>query len=227
MLKISLANRWKHTQFSPNFGIWVNDCVVGSGKDEIFACCLFALHSIKHCCFQECSSKMTAVVEKLVFFPTHWFVRACVQPNYGICVVLCTISPEALYARKWWHSLRPPGPDPSIANVPPSPLVSGRDPRAMDARGPVAGQRVPMAGGGMPGPGAHNMAANAPPPARPVMAVVSLFMLIRIHGWLWLHYVKRLLTKIILIHHHSSAMLLWMSFSVLMPGRPWRADIIV
>lgn len=43
----------------------------------------------------------------------------------------------------------------------------GRDPRAMDARGPVAGQRVPMAGGGMPGPGPHNMAANAPPPARP------------------------------------------------------------
>ncbi|KAK0148920.1 Cleavage stimulation factor subunit 2 [Merluccius polli] len=43
----------------------------------------------------------------------------------------------------------------------------GRDPRAMDARGPVAGQRVPMAGGGMPGPGTHNMAANAPPPARP------------------------------------------------------------
>uniref|UniRef100_A0A8C5C6B8 Cleavage stimulation factor, 3' pre-RNA, subunit 2 n=1 Tax=Gadus morhua TaxID=8049 RepID=A0A8C5C6B8_GADMO len=44
----------------------------------------------------------------------------------------------------------------------------GRDPRAMDARGPAAGQRVPIAGGGMQGQGQHNMAANVPPPARPV-----------------------------------------------------------
>ena len=44
---------------------------------------------------------------------------------------------------------------------------AGRDPRGMDARGPVAGQRVPMAAG-MPGPVPHNMGPNAPPPARPV-----------------------------------------------------------
>ncbi len=49
-------------------------------------------------------------------------------------------------------------------------LSAGRDPRAMDARGPVAGQRVPMAAG-MPGPVPHNMGPNAPPPARPVTDV--------------------------------------------------------
>uniref|UniRef100_A0A672YHN9 RRM domain-containing protein n=1 Tax=Sphaeramia orbicularis TaxID=375764 RepID=A0A672YHN9_9TELE len=43
----------------------------------------------------------------------------------------------------------------------------GRDPRAMDARGPVTNQRVAMAGG-MAGPVPHNMGPNAPPPARPV-----------------------------------------------------------
>nr|XP_057931237.1 cleavage stimulation factor subunit 2 isoform X1 [Doryrhamphus excisus] len=42
----------------------------------------------------------------------------------------------------------------------------GRDPRAMDARGPVAGQRVPMAGG-MLGPIPHNMGPNVPLPQRP------------------------------------------------------------
>ncbi|XP_032383752.1 cleavage stimulation factor subunit 2 isoform X1 [Etheostoma spectabile] len=42
----------------------------------------------------------------------------------------------------------------------------GRDPRAMDARGPVTAQRVPMAAG-MQGPIPHGMAPNAPPPARP------------------------------------------------------------
>ncbi|XP_075337817.1 cleavage stimulation factor subunit 2 isoform X1 [Odontesthes bonariensis] len=42
----------------------------------------------------------------------------------------------------------------------------GRDPRAMDARGPVAGQRVPMAAA-MQGPVPHSMGPNAPPPARP------------------------------------------------------------
>ncbi|XP_077433310.1 cleavage stimulation factor subunit 2 isoform X1 [Vanacampus margaritifer] len=42
----------------------------------------------------------------------------------------------------------------------------GRDPRAMDARGPVAGQRVPMAGG-MQGPIPHNMGPNAPLAPRP------------------------------------------------------------
>ncbi|XP_034453127.1 cleavage stimulation factor subunit 2 isoform X1 [Hippoglossus hippoglossus] len=41
----------------------------------------------------------------------------------------------------------------------------GRDPRAMDARGPVAAQRVPMAGA-MQGPPSHSMGPNAPPPAR-------------------------------------------------------------
>uniref|UniRef100_A0A3B5MEE8 Cleavage stimulation factor, 3' pre-RNA, subunit 2 n=1 Tax=Xiphophorus couchianus TaxID=32473 RepID=A0A3B5MEE8_9TELE len=44
---------------------------------------------------------------------------------------------------------------------------SGRDPRAMDARGPVAGQRVPMVPG-MQGPVPHAMGPNVPPPARPV-----------------------------------------------------------
>ncbi|XP_075902713.1 cleavage stimulation factor subunit 2 isoform X2 [Nelusetta ayraudi] len=42
----------------------------------------------------------------------------------------------------------------------------GRDPRAMDARGPVQAQRVPMAAG-MQGPVPHGMSSNAPPPARP------------------------------------------------------------
>uniref|UniRef100_A0A3B4FXR9 Cleavage stimulation factor subunit 2 n=1 Tax=Pundamilia nyererei TaxID=303518 RepID=A0A3B4FXR9_9CICH len=43
----------------------------------------------------------------------------------------------------------------------------GRDPRAMDARVPVTGQRVPIAPG-MQGPVPHAMGPNAPPPARPV-----------------------------------------------------------
>uniref|UniRef100_A0A8C5H2L0 RRM domain-containing protein n=1 Tax=Gouania willdenowi TaxID=441366 RepID=A0A8C5H2L0_GOUWI len=49
----------------------------------------------------------------------------------------------------------------------------GRDPRAMDTRGPVVPQRVPMAAG-MPGPGPgpgpvpHNLGPNVPPAARPV-----------------------------------------------------------
>ncbi|XP_005722991.2 cleavage stimulation factor subunit 2 isoform X2 [Pundamilia nyererei] len=42
----------------------------------------------------------------------------------------------------------------------------GRDPRAMDARVPVTGQRVPIAPG-MQGPVPHAMGPNAPPPARP------------------------------------------------------------
>lgn len=46
-------------------------------------------------------------------------------------------------------------------------LSAGRDPRAMDARGPVTAQRVPMVAG-MPGPVPHSMGSNAPPPARPV-----------------------------------------------------------
>uniref|UniRef100_A0A8C6TDX5 Cleavage stimulation factor subunit 2 tau variant n=1 Tax=Neogobius melanostomus TaxID=47308 RepID=A0A8C6TDX5_9GOBI len=48
----------------------------------------------------------------------------------------------------------------------------GRDPRAMDARGPVGNQRVPMAGG-MPGPVPHNMGPGAPPVVRPVRAAAS------------------------------------------------------
>lgn len=44
---------------------------------------------------------------------------------------------------------------------------TGRDPRAMDARVPVTGQRVPIAPG-MQGPVPHAMGPNAPPPARPV-----------------------------------------------------------
>lgn len=48
-------------------------------------------------------------------------------------------------------------------------LSAGRDPRAMDARGPVTGQRVPMAAG-MPGPVPHGMGPNVPPSARPVRA---------------------------------------------------------
>ncbi|XP_038868199.1 cleavage stimulation factor subunit 2-like isoform X1 [Salvelinus namaycush] len=42
----------------------------------------------------------------------------------------------------------------------------GRDPRAVDPRGPVSGQRVPTAQG-MQGPPPHTMNTNAPPPARP------------------------------------------------------------
>ncbi|KAM4585933.1 cleavage stimulation factor subunit 2 isoform 1-T1 [Fundulus diaphanus] len=42
----------------------------------------------------------------------------------------------------------------------------GRDPRAMDTRGPVAGQRVAVVPG-MQGPVPHTMGPNAPPPARP------------------------------------------------------------
>uniref|UniRef100_A0A674BJL3 Cleavage stimulation factor, 3' pre-RNA, subunit 2 n=2 Tax=Salmo trutta TaxID=8032 RepID=A0A674BJL3_SALTR len=42
----------------------------------------------------------------------------------------------------------------------------GRDPRAVDTRGPVSGQRVPMAQG-MQGPPPHSMNPNAPPTARP------------------------------------------------------------
>ena len=50
---------------------------------------------------------------------------------------------------------------------------AGRDPRAMDTRGPVAAQRVPMAGA-MQGPPSHSMGPNAPPPARPVTATPSV-----------------------------------------------------
>lgn len=46
-------------------------------------------------------------------------------------------------------------------------LSAGRDPRAMDTRGPVTAQRVPMAAG-MPGAVPHGMGPNAPPNARPV-----------------------------------------------------------
>uniref|UniRef100_A0A672SZ75 Cleavage stimulation factor subunit 2 tau variant-like n=1 Tax=Sinocyclocheilus grahami TaxID=75366 RepID=A0A672SZ75_SINGR len=43
----------------------------------------------------------------------------------------------------------------------------GRDPRAVDARGPISGQRVPVAGG-MQGPPPHGIGQSAPPAARPV-----------------------------------------------------------
>ncbi|XP_016138349.1 cleavage stimulation factor subunit 2 tau variant-like [Sinocyclocheilus grahami] len=42
----------------------------------------------------------------------------------------------------------------------------GRDPRAVDARGPISGQRVPVAGG-MQGPPPHGIGQSAPPAARP------------------------------------------------------------
>ncbi|XP_057205843.1 cleavage stimulation factor subunit 2 isoform X4 [Triplophysa rosa] len=42
----------------------------------------------------------------------------------------------------------------------------GRDPRAVDARGPISGQRVPVAAG-MQGPPPHGMGQSAPPAARP------------------------------------------------------------
>uniref|UniRef100_A0A8C8C4P4 RRM domain-containing protein n=1 Tax=Oncorhynchus tshawytscha TaxID=74940 RepID=A0A8C8C4P4_ONCTS len=45
-------------------------------------------------------------------------------------------------------------------------VSKGRDPRAVDTRGPVSGQRVPMAQG-MQGPPPHSMNPNAPPTARP------------------------------------------------------------
>jgi len=46
-------------------------------------------------------------------------------------------------------------------------LLQGRDPRAVDARGPISGQRVPVAGG-MQGPPPHGMGQSAPPAVRPV-----------------------------------------------------------
>lgn len=46
-------------------------------------------------------------------------------------------------------------------------LPAGRDPRAMDTRGPVTAQRVPMAAG-MPGAIPHGMGPNALPSARSV-----------------------------------------------------------
>ncbi|RXN26805.1 cleavage stimulation factor subunit 2 isoform X1 [Labeo rohita] len=42
----------------------------------------------------------------------------------------------------------------------------GRDPRAVDARGPISSQRVPVAAG-MQGPPPHGMGQSAPPAARP------------------------------------------------------------
>ncbi|XP_030621491.1 cleavage stimulation factor subunit 2 [Chanos chanos] len=48
----------------------------------------------------------------------------------------------------------------------------GRDPRAVDARGPVSGQRVPVAAG-MQGPPPHAMGASAPPSTRPAPDVSS------------------------------------------------------
>ncbi|XP_067313448.1 cleavage stimulation factor subunit 2 isoform X2 [Pseudorasbora parva] len=42
----------------------------------------------------------------------------------------------------------------------------GRDPRAVDARGAISGQRVPVAGG-MQGPPPHSMGQSAPPAVRP------------------------------------------------------------
>lgn len=51
---------------------------------------------------------------------------------------------------------------PPKAAIPP-----GRDPRAVETRGPVAGQRVPVAGGMQGGP-SHAMPSNTPPSARPV-----------------------------------------------------------
>lgn len=53
-------------------------------------------------------------------------------------------------------------------------VSAGRDPRAMDARGPVTAQRVPMAGG-MQGPVPHSMGPNVPPPARPVTPASDVF----------------------------------------------------
>lgn len=54
-------------------------------------------------------------------------------------------------------------------------LPAGRDPRAMDTRGPVTAQRVPMAAG-MPGAVPHGMGPNAPPPARPVKQPQQMFV---------------------------------------------------
>lgn len=61
-------------------------------------------------------------------------------------------------------------------------LSAGRDPRAMDARGPVTGQRVPMAGA-MPGPIPHSMGPNPVPPARPVTTAsnVSVFLFLTVN----------------------------------------------
>uniref|UniRef100_A0A4W5PSD6 Cleavage stimulation factor, 3' pre-RNA, subunit 2 n=1 Tax=Hucho hucho TaxID=62062 RepID=A0A4W5PSD6_9TELE len=51
---------------------------------------------------------------------------------------------------------------------PPMGEPRGRDPRAVDTRGPVSGQRVPIAQG-MQGPPPHSMNPNAPTTARPVL----------------------------------------------------------
>uniref|UniRef100_A0A672JDZ8 Cleavage stimulation factor, 3' pre-RNA, subunit 2 n=1 Tax=Salarias fasciatus TaxID=181472 RepID=A0A672JDZ8_SALFA len=59
----------------------------------------------------------------------------------------------------------PRGPPMMEPRAPPM-ETRGRDPRAMDARGPVAVQRVPIAAG-MPGPVPHNLGPNANPAARP------------------------------------------------------------
>lgn len=55
----------------------------------------------------------------------------------------------------------------------PAPMPGGRDPRAVDARGPPAGQRVPMSSG-MPGPAPHSMQAAAPPSSRQVQHSAAL-----------------------------------------------------
>uniref|UniRef100_A0A3Q4I3Y2 Cleavage stimulation factor, 3' pre-RNA, subunit 2 n=1 Tax=Neolamprologus brichardi TaxID=32507 RepID=A0A3Q4I3Y2_NEOBR len=52
----------------------------------------------------------------------------------------------------------------------------GRDPRAMDTRVPVTGQRVPIAPG-MQGPVPHTMGPNAPPPARPAALIMQVLQL--------------------------------------------------
>uniref|UniRef100_H3DHH9 Cleavage stimulation factor, 3' pre-RNA, subunit 2 n=1 Tax=Tetraodon nigroviridis TaxID=99883 RepID=H3DHH9_TETNG len=60
----------------------------------------------------------------------------------------------------------PRGPIMMEPRGPPMETRAGRDPRAMDTRGPVTAQRVPMAAG-MPGAVPHGMGPNAPPSARP------------------------------------------------------------
>ncbi|KAI4880142.1 hypothetical protein NFI96_009038 [Prochilodus magdalenae] len=56
-----------------------------------------------------------------------------------------------------------------------APIPQGRDPRAVDTRGPVAGQRVPVASG-MPGP-PHAMGSNAPPATRPAALIMQVLQL--------------------------------------------------
>lgn len=66
-------------------------------------------------------------------------------------------------------------------------IPPGRDPRAVETRGPVAGQRVPVAGG-MQGAPSHAMPSNAPQSARPVCLTPILYFI-----YWWIKYSEKTL----------------------------------